>query len=97
MQNLFYWIREMTDLVTSFIACRVLPLQHRVHIIGRMGDHRDVTQMSTGRLAPEQVADRVNSIFKERLASDWRFGKAPYNAKPPTPTVSPWSPFFSMS
>lgn len=85
-----------TYLVTAFIAHWVLPLQCRAHIIGQMGYHRDATRMSSGRLPPEQGADRVNAISLAGLAPEWRFGKAPYNAEHPVPVVSPWSSCFAM-
>ena len=73
-----------TDLITAFIARRLLPLQHQTHIIGQMAGLQDPNRISSRR-------------SKAGLKEEWQFGKPPYSHGNPAPAVSPWSSYFAAS
>ena len=76
---------EAADLIATFIARRVLPLQRRPHRICDMGGHRDSTRTSTARLDRGVVRDRVRAITDLKLDAKWWFGLHAYHrdARPP--------------
>ena len=75
---------EAADLVATFIARRVLPLQRRAHRICDMSGHRDNTRTSTVRLDRETVRNRVRAITDLKVDAKWWFGM---HASPGKPTL----------
>src|SRR5215216_2701448 len=78
-----------SDLLTAFVARRVLPLQGRPHIISRMSGLRDPCRMSTKEMPDVEVVRLVNYISNCKLPEQGRrFGKPPYSHAQPPPAVS---------
>ena len=78
-----------SDLLTAFVARRVLPLQARPHIISRMSGLRDPCRMSTKDMPDMKIVQLVNYFSNYKLSEkEWWFGKPPYSRAHPPPTVS---------
>ena len=75
------------DLVASFIARRVQPLQKRSHWMCDVSFRRDPTRTSTSDMTPQQVVQRVNAIADFKLPDYWWFGMEPYCRNLPAPKV----------
>ncbi|KAE8792691.1 hypothetical protein D1007_32738 [Hordeum vulgare] len=68
------------DLLTTMVAHRVEPLQHRSYLICQMGDRRAPCRLSTKELGPVHVARRVDLISATHMdEGEWQWGKAPYD------------------
>ena len=76
------------DLLATFMARRVLPLQGRPHLICQMSGLRDPSRMSTKEMPRKEVANLVNHIAHCEFIEDWQFGKEPYSRDNPPPVVS---------
>ena len=83
------------DLLSAFVACQVLPLQGRPHMIYQMSGHRDPSRLCTKEMPHAEVAHMVNYLANCELTEEWRFGKEPYSRADPPPMVSHLS--FSLS
>ena len=75
-------------MLAAFVACRVLQLQGRPHLICQMSDRRDPSRMSTKEIPRKKVANMVNYIAHCKYEEDWQFGKEPYSRVNPPPVVS---------
>ena len=97
------WLRLLTqsegltgpDLLSAFMARRVLPLQGRPHVICQMSGQLDPSRMCTNDMPHEEVAHMVNYLANCKLSAEWQFGKEPYSRAHPPPTVCSIYPFFS--
>ena len=58
------------DLLASFMACRVLPLQGQPHLICQMSGLRDPSRMSTKEMPRAEVANMVNYIANCEFGED---------------------------
>ena len=76
------------DLLSAFVARRVLPLQGRPHMICQMSGHRDPSRLCTKEMPHAEVAHMVNYLANCKLTDEWRFGKEPYSCADPLPMVS---------
>ena len=80
---------KASDLLTAFVARRVLPLQARPHIISRMSGHQDPCRMCTKEMPDMEVVRLVNYFSNCKLSEkEWRFGKPPYSRAHPPPAVT---------
>ena len=64
------------DLLSAFVARRVLPLQGRPHMICQMSGHRDPSRMCTKEMPHEEVAYMVNYLSSCELTEEWQIGRA---------------------
>ena len=84
------------DLLSAFVARRVLPLQSRPHMICQMSGHRDPSQLCTKEMPHAEVALMVNYLANCELTEEWRFGKESYSRADPPPMVNFLSFSFSF-
>ena len=67
---------DFADLLLTFTERRVLPLQHRPHLICDMSGRRDHSQTCTKPLSYGEVARLMNHISSYKVSdSGWAFGK----------------------
>ena len=83
-----------SDLLATFVARRVLPLQSRPHLICQMSGQLDLSRMCTKDMPHDEVAHMENYLANCKLSAEWRFGKEPYSRAHPPPTVCSPFPFF---
>ena len=76
------------NLLATYVARRVLPLQGRPHLICQMRGLRDASRMSTKEMPRAEVANMVNHIAHCDFGEDWQFGKEPYSRDNPPQVVS---------
>ena len=77
------------DLLTAFVARRVLPLQGQPHMICQMSGHQYPSRMCTKEMPHSEIAHLVNYISNCKLpVVEWQFGKEPYSRAHPPPAVS---------
>jgi hypothetical protein len=62
------------DLLATFVACRVLPLQRMENKIIHMSSRLDPTQTSKHELEPTDIVRGVNNISNARISDIWRWG-----------------------
>ena len=80
---------KASDLLTAFVARRVLPLQARPHLISNMSGRRDPCRMCTKELPDVEVVRLVNFFSNCKSSNtEWRFGKEPYSRANPPPVAS---------
>ena len=76
------------DMVGTFIAHRVLPLQMRAHKICHMGGRLDATRTSTFVLSNDEILSRVKGITKlPGKMKEWSWGKRAFCRASPPPIV----------
>jgi hypothetical protein len=76
------------DIVRTFIARRVLPLQHRSHKICQMSERFDPTRITTFRLCRADVVAKAKQISKTKMLVKWEWGLEPHSRRrPPAPQV----------
>ena len=69
---------KASDLLVAFVERRVLPLQGRPHLIGRMSGHREPSRMCMRDMPTAEVTRMVNEIFDLKLSEgSWRFSMRP--------------------
>ena len=85
------------DLLSAFVARRVLPLQGRPHMISQMSGRRDPSRLCTKEMPHAEVAHMVNYLANCKLTEEWQFGKEPYSRANPPPMVIFPSFYFSSS
>ena len=76
------------DLLRTFVARRISPLQNRVHKICHMSGPRDPTRISPFELDKPAVRRRVRAIAQTSMGDDWEWGLEPYSRANPPPQVS---------
>ena len=78
------------DLLTTMVSRRVLPLQHRPHLICQMGGRHDPCRLSTKNFRAGTVARNVNLISSTDMdeGRDWEWGMAAYERDHPALVVS---------
>jgi hypothetical protein len=74
------------DIVRTFIARRVLPLQRRAHKICQMRGRFDPTRITTFRLCRAEVAAKAKQISNTKMSAEWKWGLEPYSRKNPAPS-----------
>ena len=77
-----------SDLLAAFVACRVLLLQGRPHLICQMSGRHDPSRLSTKEMPRAEVANLVNHIAHCEFEEGWQFGKELYSRDNPPPVVS---------
>ena len=78
---------EAADLVATWIARRVLPLQRQAHRICDMGGHLDCTRTSTAQMDRDEVRNRIRHITDLKIDEKWWFGMRPYTRQDRPPQV----------
>ncbi|KAE8774518.1 hypothetical protein D1007_53075 [Hordeum vulgare] len=78
---------QAADLLATMVARRILPVQHRPHLICQMGDRYDPCRLSTKNLRASRVAYHVNLISSASMdeGGEWEWGMPPYNRSHPAP------------
>ena len=75
------------DLLRTFMARRVSPLQMRQHKICHMGDHLDPMRTSQHELSLVAIKRWVKAIASSEMADKWNWGVKPYYRERPVPQV----------
>jgi hypothetical protein len=70
---------KLPDLLLTFIAARVSPLQRRSHKMCLLGSNRGPTRNSSKALTVAVVVQKVNKISEVKLLAEWTWGLKPYD------------------
>src|SRR3954468_11405144 len=76
------------DLVRTFIARRVLPLQRRAHMICQMSGPCDPTRMTTAEMSKSEIRQRVKALCVTSMVDEWEWGMEAYCRERAAPVVS---------
>ncbi|KAE8793225.1 hypothetical protein D1007_32063 [Hordeum vulgare] len=77
------------DLFSTRMACWILPLQYRPHLIYQMGGRHDPCRLSMKTLRAGRIAHQVILISSASMdeGGEWEWGMAPYDRSHPAPTL----------
>jgi hypothetical protein len=73
------------DIVRTFIARRVLPLQERCHKICQMSGPLDPTRITTFELSAKDIVLKVKAIAQTKMTDDWEWDMEPFSRDNPPP------------
>ena len=76
------------DLVTTFIARRLSPLQRRTHKICHYSGRLDPNRITTIELPKPDVRKKVKAICNTQMEDNWEWGLEPYSRANLPPAVS---------
>ena len=67
------------DLVTTFIAWRISPLQRRSHKICHMSGRLDPNRITAIELPKPNIRKKVKAIRVTQMVDEWEWGLEPYS------------------
>ena len=76
------------DLVTTYIARRLSPLQRRTHKICHYSSRLDPNRITTIELAKPDIRKKVKAICATPMEDNWEWGLEPYSRVHLPPAVS---------
>ena len=76
------------DLVTTFIARRISPLQRCTHKICHYSGRLDPNRITTIELPKPDIRKKVKAICLTQMVDEWEWGMEPYSRDRLPPAVS---------
>jgi hypothetical protein len=73
------------DLLHTFIARRISPLQRHTHKFYQMGGCMDPNRMTTFELSKPEVLKKTKDIAQTHMEPEWEFDQEPHEPAHPAP------------